>query len=90
MKSKRVEILFDPQAYRTLEQRARKEGLSVGAMVREAVTKYVTRPSEQERREALRWLASQTWHDIGGDWEDVKQEIIDARVEAVEKSLEAS
>ncbi len=87
MKSKRVEILFEPKEYRTLEERARIEGRPVGAVVREAVTKYVIRPSDEERRKAFEWLRSQTW-DFDPDWEKVKQEIIDARVEAIEDSLE--
>ncbi len=89
MKSKRVEVLFEPKEYRSLEERARAEGRTVGAVVREAVAKYVVRRhTDEERREAAKWIASQTWDDIGGDWEDVKREIIDARVEAIEKSLE--
>jgi hypothetical protein len=88
MLNKRVEILFEPKEYRTLEKRARTEGRSVGALIREAVAKYVVRPTDEERRKAAEWLASQTWDDIGGDWKDVKREIIEARVEAIEKSLE--
>ena len=87
MKSRRVEILFDPKEYRTLEERAQAEGRSVGAMIREAVAKYVVRPTDEERRKAAEWFASQTWDDIG-DWAQVKEEIIQARVDAIEKSLE--
>ncbi len=87
MKSKRVEVLFDPKEYRTLEERAQIEGRSVGAMIREAVAKYIVRPREDERREALRWLASQEM-DFDPDWDKVKQEIIQARIDAIEKSLE--
>lgn len=86
MKTKRVEILFEPKEYRTLEERARVEGRPVGALVREAVAKYVIRPSEDERRKAFEWISSQEW-DFDPDWAKVKQEIIDARVEAIEKSL---
>lgn len=87
MKSKRVEVLFDQKEYRTLEERARVEGRSVGAMVREAVAHYVVRPDQEARRKAAEWISSQSF-DFLGDWEEVKQDIIEARVEAIEKSLE--
>jgi hypothetical protein len=89
MKSKRVEVLFDPKEYRTLEERARIEGRSVGAMVREAVEKYVIHPRDEERRKAFEWLRSQTFDEIGGEWEDVKREIIEERVRQIDKSIEA-
>jgi hypothetical protein len=88
-KSKRVEVLFEPTEYRTLEERARSEGLPVGAMIREAVTKYVVGPRDRVRREAFQWLRSQTFDDIGGDWENVKREIAEERARQIEKSLEA-
>lgn len=87
MKSKRVEILFEPREYKTLEERARVEGKPVGALVREAVAKYVIRPSEEERRKAAEWFSTQTM-DFDSDWEKVKEEIFKAYDEAIEKSLE--
>jgi len=86
MKTKRVEILFEPKEYRTLEERARVEGRTVGSMIREAVAKYVVAPDDEKRREAAEWFSSQEM-DFDSDWEKVKQEIIDARVESIEKSL---
>jgi len=87
MLNKRVEVLFEPKQYETLEERARIEGRSVGALIREAVTKYVVRPTDEERRKAAQWFASQTWDDVG-DWAEEKEKIIQARVEAIERSLE--
>jgi len=87
VKSKRVEILFEPKEYKTLEERARVEGKPVGALVREAVAKYVIRPSDEERRKAFEWLSSQTM-DFDSDWDKVKEEILKAYDEAIEKSLE--
>lgn len=52
-KDKRVEVLFEPSEYKVLEDAAHRQGKSVGAMVREAVVKYVTGPSEAERRAAF-------------------------------------
>jgi hypothetical protein len=56
--------------------------------VREAVSKYIVRPTEEERRKAAEWLSSQTWDDVG-DWAEEKERIIQARIDAIEKSLEA-
>jgi hypothetical protein len=89
MKTKRVEVLFEPKEYKTLEEAARIRGEPVGAVIREAVAKYVVNPREKERVAALRWLASQEM-DFDSDWETVKQEIIDARVRSIEKSLETN
>lgn len=87
MLKKRVEILFDPTEYRRLEQKARTEKRSVGSVVREAVEKYVIRPTDEERRKAFEWLRSQEM-DIDSDWEQVKKEIADARDEQLMNSLE--
>lgn len=87
MLRKRVEVLFETSAYRQLEERARAEERSVGALIREAVAKYCLAPSEEERRAAFRWLRSQEM-DIDSDWEKVKEEIAEARYQQIIKSLE--
>lgn len=89
MLKKRVEVLFDEAEYRRLEQLARAERRSVGSLVREAVARHCLGPDERRRRQAFRWLASQTIEGIGGDWEDIKEEMAAARMEQIEKSLEA-
>ncbi|HEU4758426.1 MAG TPA: hypothetical protein VFT91_00455 [Dehalococcoidia bacterium] len=89
MLKKRVEILFEPLEYRRLEEVARARKRSVGSLVREAVAKYCVRPTEEERRRALQWLQSQTFEGVGGDWEQVKEEIAEERMRQIEKSLEA-
>lgn len=88
MLKKRVEVLFDPAEYRRLEEIARSQQRSVGSIVREAVEKYVVRPTDEERRKAFEWLLSQEM-DIESDWEKVKEEIAQARDEQLTKSLEA-
>jgi hypothetical protein len=90
LKSKRVEILFDPYEYRTLEERAQAEGRSVGAMIREAVAMYYVKPSEQEKEEALQWILS--GEDDLGSWEDLKDIILRGPAEEmleIERDLEA-
>ena len=88
MLKKRVEILFEPLEYRRLEEVARARKRSVGSVVREAVERYVLEPTQEEKRRALEWIASQTFGDIGGDWEQVKEEIAEERMREIEKSLE--
>jgi predicted transcriptional regulator len=88
MLNKRVEILFDEVEYRRLEEAARVKRQSVGSLVREAVAKYVTRPSEEERRRALEWMLAQSAGPVGSP-EEIKAEILASIDEGIEKSLEA-
>ena len=83
MKSKRVEILFDPKEYRTLEEKAQTEGRSVGSMIREAVAMYVVSPSEREKKEALKWIFSR--EDDLGTWEELKAAIQRGPAEEMEE-----
>lgn len=83
MKSKRVEVLFDPKEYRTLEERAQAEGRSVGAMIREAVTMYCVRPADEEKQEAWDWILSR--EDDLGTWEELKAAIQRGPAEKMEE-----
>ncbi len=89
MLKKRVEVLFDESDYRRLEELARVKKQSVGTLIRKAVTKEYLGPDEERRREAFEWLRSQTFEGIGGDWQEIKEEIVAARMEQIERSLEA-
>jgi predicted transcriptional regulator len=86
--NKRVEILFDEKDYRQLEGAARKRRQSVGAVVREAVAKYVTDADRKRRREAVEWIKSQDFGPVGSP-EELKEEILTAMDEAIDKNLEA-
>lgn len=74
MLSKRVEVLFDPKQYAELEQRAQRDGKSVGALIREAVEREYLRPSREERQAALKALLSIKL-DISS-WEEAKELIL--------------
>jgi predicted transcriptional regulator len=84
---KRVEVLFDEDEYRRLEELARAKGRSIGALIRAAVARDYLAPDEERRHEAFKWLTSQTF-DFLGDWEDVKRELLEAQYDAIVKSLE--
>ena len=87
-KDKRVEVLFESQQYKRLEEAAHREGKSVGALVREAVAKYVVAPTEEERQAAVDRILSGEYA-IGpvGSPEEIKKEITDAMYERTMKSV---
>jgi len=70
MLKKRVEVLFEPSAYHHLEEIAHTSRRSVGSLVREAVEKYVLQPTQEGRREALKWILS--GEDDLGSWGELK------------------
>ncbi len=89
-KDKRVEVLFDPADYKRLEEIARREGKPVGAMIREAVAKYVVGPSEAERAAAWEDLMAMAEQGLGGPMpslEELKEEMARTQYEAIAKGL---
>jgi hypothetical protein len=72
MFTERTQVLLSPEQRRRLEQKAKEERRSVGAVIREAVDAY-TGQSGRSRREAAKSLLA-----IGApvaDWEQMKAEI---------------
>lgn len=79
--TKRVEILFDPEQYRLLEQLASARGDSVGALVRRAVEQVYLMSTLEKRKAAVDGILSEqselTWEDaqvilsgdVGGQFE---------------------
>ena len=57
--TKRVEVLFDPDHYRVIEQLARSQGQTVGALVRKAVEQVYLKPTLEQRRAAVQGLLSE-------------------------------
>ena len=68
--TKRVEVLFDPEHYRIIEQLARSQGKTVGALVRKAVEQVYLRPTMEERNAAVQGLLSEH-SDLS--WEEAKR-----------------
>jgi len=87
MRSKRVEVLFEPKEYSQLERIARVNKRSVGSLVREAVAKYVAGPDQAKRRKALQWFLSHHEGPVGSP-EEIKADIVASITEGIEKSLE--
>jgi predicted DNA-binding protein len=71
--SERIPILVTPEQRERLDDRARRQGRSFGAVVREAIDSYVPR-QRRSRREALEELYSLT--APVADWPEMKAEII--------------
>jgi hypothetical protein len=68
--TKRVEVLFDPDHYRIVEQLARSQGKTVGALVRKAVEQIYLKPTLEERKAAVQGLLSEH-SDLS--WEEAKR-----------------
>jgi hypothetical protein len=72
---RRVQILFDPAQYAALEELARSERMSVGAIVRETVDRRLADRRGARRAAFERMIASAREQEQApmGDWEDVKE-----------------
>lgn len=73
-RSKRAQILMEPEEYRRLEELSRLRGDSVAELIRAAV-REVYFANRETRREAVRAIASMAV-DVG-DWDEMEAEILD-------------
>lgn len=72
MFTERTQVLLEPEQRKLLERMAKRRGVSVGAIVREAIEAYVA-PRDRSRSQALEaLLALKAPVD---DWEVMKAEI---------------
>jgi plasmid stability protein len=82
--TRRTHLLLDEERYRALEQRAAVSGRSVAALIREAIdVKLREEEAVDRRRAAARRLLEVPQLEDGRepDWEAVKSEGLDARLE---------
>jgi len=56
MTLKKTTLLFEEQTYKRLQEKSKAEKLSIGELVREAVTNYYGIKSNKEKMEALEKL----------------------------------
>lgn len=68
--TKRVEVLFEPAQFRIIEQLARSQGKTVGALVRKAVEQQYLGPALELRKAAVQELLNME-SDI--TWEEAKE-----------------
>lgn len=73
--TRRLQILLPPERFADLQAEARRNGTSIGAVVREAIDARLGQDDEaRRRREAGERLLGAEPVSIG-DWADVKREI---------------
>jgi hypothetical protein len=70
--NKRAEILFSQEELSALRLEAERRGVSMGALVREAVRKQYLQPSAERRRKALEFWTKGEPVDVG-TWEEAKK-----------------
>ena len=73
MFSERTQVLLSPQQVEKLKRIAARDGLSVGAVIRDAVDSYVDPGLDSRRRAADRILSMNLPVD---DWEVMKEQIM--------------
>lgn len=70
--TRRVQVMLSPRQYESLEALARARGISVGALIRQALQEAFLQPDEEERLRAVQDLASLRLPVAG--WEQMEQE----------------
>lgn len=75
--SRRVQILLDEERYARLERRARRQGASVAALIREAVDTAFP-PEDLDPEKAARLLLDAEPIAVD-DWPAMKQELLASR-----------
>lgn len=73
MYSERTQVLLSPSQRRRLERIAAEKGISIGAVVRDAIDQY-TAPRARPARDAMQALFS--LDAPAADWQDMKAEIL--------------
>jgi len=82
--TKRVELLFDPGAYKRLEELAESKTQSVASLIRSAVERMYLQPTLEQKKAALKRLVSA--NTDFGEWEEVKASMERERVREIEAS----
>ncbi len=85
MLRKRVEVLFDADKYALLEQVSKREGKSIGSLVREAVEQKYLDTEMKKRWEAFKRLTSKEF-DFG-DWDEIEGDLLRGYTEDLEEEL---
>lgn len=76
MKTKRMQVLVEPEEYERLEELARRRGTSVAELIRAAVRRCYF-PASDERRAAVEDIL--TMRVPVDDWDEIEGEISEGR-----------
>ncbi len=79
----RTQVLFDDDAHRRLREMAAQRGISMGALIREAVDEKLTQ-AQDERSEAFRKLLEVEPMPVD-DWPVMKRQMLEDRYAKVTK-----
>lgn len=72
--TKRLQLLLTQEQYRKLKAYAAKHKRSIGAVIRDSITRTLSERSKSEKMKALERLLSRS--APVGDWEEMEQEIM--------------
>jgi hypothetical protein len=76
MQQHRMQVLLDQERYRKVRSEAERRGLSIGAVIREAIDKLPDR--ESERRRAIAALLAAEPMPVPDDPADLRRELDEA------------
>lgn len=77
MFSERTQVLLSPEQLERVKRIARRDGTSVGAVIRDAIDAFVWAPADARERAIDRILAMDD--GTSDDWEVMKAQIADSR-----------
>lgn len=77
MFSERTQVLLSPEQVERVQRIARREGKSVGAVIRDAVDAYTWTPQDRRRAALDRMLAMEPLPV--DDWDVMKAQILESR-----------
>jgi len=80
--SERLEVRIDPGTMELLKEVSEKRGVSVGELVRQAVSTYLADEDRAARMAAVEVLCSLEVFEVG-DWEAMEEEYARERYEAL-------
>ncbi len=80
--TKRVEVLFDPEHHRLVEQLARSQGKTVGALVRRAVEQLYLKPTLDQRTTAVEGILSEQSDLTWGEAKNILESQVGRQFEA--------
>ena len=78
MLERRVQILLDEQRYRKVAEEARQRGISIGAVLREAIDRIPDPVDLEERRALIAKILAAEPIPVPDDPDDLRREIDDA------------
>ncbi len=79
MSLKKTTLLFEEDVYVKLKEKARRENVSIGGLVREAVATYYGIKNKEDKLEALNRLKSLNLPAVG--YESMEKEIIEGALD---------